>query len=263
VTGSFEAGIAESSRVLAVRGRVLPSTLEQVTLCAEVKRRRADGGEEWRVVEGESSITEAHAHVERVFLRPQEPRAYPEAIRAILQADLIVACPGSFYTSLMPNLLVPAVRDAIGASAAHRVYVCNVATQPGETEGYDVAAHVAQLHRHAGNIFENVLANDRYDSARPPSPYGQWVELPRAGGPLDYRLFTGDLVDERVPWHHDSAKVAARLMEVYAELQAARTGENILTGLPVAGSAGGANGGAAANDASEATDAPLPLRAQM
>ena len=266
VTGSFEAGIAESSRVLAVRGRVLPSTLEQVTLCAEVKGKRADGGEEWLVVEGESSITAAHAHVERVFLRPQEPRAYPGAIRAILQADLIVACPGSFYTSLMPNLLVPAVRDAIGASSAHRVYVCNVATQPGETEGYDVADHVAQLRRHAGSIFENVLANDRYDSARPPSPYGQWVELPPAGEPLDYQLFTGDLADERVPWYHDSAKVAARLMEVYAELHAARTNENAPMGLPAAGPTGPtdlaawANGGAAVNDAA---DIPLPLRTQM
>ncbi len=220
VTGSFEAGIAESSRVLAVRGRVLPSTLEQVTLCAEISRTRPDGSEEWLVVEGESRLGRAGGRIERLSLKPEAPRAYPEAIRALLQADLIVACPGSFYTSLMPNLLVPAIRDAIEASAAHKVYICNVATQPGETDGYGVDDHVEQLRRHAGALFPNVLANDRYDVSTPPSAYGQWVTLPDPGEPLPFRLFTGDLVDDRLPWHHDSGKLAARLMEVYAELTA-------------------------------------------
>lgn len=220
VTGSFESGIAESSRVLAVRGRVLPSTLEQVVLCAEVRRLRADGSEEWLSVDGESRLPEAGGQIMRVYLNPEAPRAYPEALRAILQADLIVACPGSFYTSLIPNLLVPAIRSAIEASAALRIYLCNVATQPGETDHYTVSMHMENLRRHAGSAFPTVLANSRYNPAVPPSAFGTWVTLPEEGEQIDYRLFTGDLVDEGMPWHHDSNKLAARLMEVYAELRA-------------------------------------------
>ncbi len=131
VTGSFETGIAESSNVLRVRGRVLPSTLDNVVLCAEVRRTRTDGHEEWIIVEGESKLPKTDGRIERVYLKPEQARGYPEAIRAILQADLIVAGPGSFFTSVMPNLLVESVRDAIMAAAAPRVYVCNVATQSG------------------------------------------------------------------------------------------------------------------------------------
>ena len=180
---------------------------------------REDGSEEWLIVDGESRLPESGGQIMRVYLKPEAPRAYPEAVRAILQADLIVACPGSFYTSLIPNLLVPAIRDAIEASAAQRVYLCNVATQPGETDHYTVSDHMETLRRHAGNAFTAVLANRRYDPYSTPSPYGQWVTLPGEEEEPDYRLFTGDLVDERLPWHHDSRKLAARLMEVYEELR--------------------------------------------
>jgi uncharacterized cofD-like protein len=220
VTGSFEEGISESSRVLAVRGRILPSTLEHVTLCAELSRTMANGEAEWVSVEGESRVTETEGRIERIYLKPESPRAYPAAVRALLQADLIVASPGSFYTSLLPNLLVPAIRDAIEASAAQRVYVCNVATQPGETDGYGVSDHMAQLRRHAGRAFTVVLANNRYDAVQPPSAYGQWVTLPQEGATLDYRLFTGNLVDDATPWRHDADKLARRLMEVYRTLVA-------------------------------------------
>ncbi len=220
VTGSFESGIAESSRVLAVRGRVLPSTLEQVTLCAEVVRTSEDGAEEWQIVEGESELPRQNGRIVRVFLKPEHPRAYPEAVRAILQADMIVACPGSFFTSLMPNLLAPAIRDAIAASRGVRVYICNVATQPGETDGYTVSDHVRQLRYHAGPLFNVVLANNAYDLTTTPSAYGQWVTLPGPSEVVDYRLFTGNVVDDRLPWHHDADKLAARLMEVYGECAA-------------------------------------------
>lgn len=221
VTGSFESGIAESSRVLAVRGRVLPSTLEQVTLCAEVVRTGQDGREEWLLVEGESSIPSAGGRIQRVFLKPENARAYPTTVQAILQADLIVAAPGSFYTSVMPNLLVPAIHAALCAATAPRVYVCNVCTQPGETDGYDVSAHMAQLAAHVGDAFTTVLANDNFDYPLvTDSPFvGDWVRLPAADEPLPYRLFTGDLAESARPWRHDAAKVAARLMAIYATLQ--------------------------------------------
>jgi uncharacterized cofD-like protein len=220
VTGSFERGLAESSRVLAVRGRVLPSTLENVTLCAEVCFTRPDGADEWRVVEGESNITDAGGRIMRVFLKPDAPHAYPEVIRAILQADLIVAGPGSFFTSVMPNLLVPAIRSAICAASAPRIYLCNVATQRGETDGYTVSDHMRQLRYHAGDAFTTVLANDNYDLARPPAARTDWVRLPSADEQIPYRLFTGDVVDEAQPWRHNPTKLAARLMEVYSELRA-------------------------------------------
>ena len=219
VTGSFEQGIAESSRVLAVRGRILPATLEHVTLCAEISRRSEDGRDEWQIVRGESNIPRTGGRIVRVFLEPDTPRGYPAVIQAILRADLIVAGPGSFYTSVMPNLLVPSVRDAICASRAQRIYICNVATQPGETDGYSVSDHMRQLQVHAGDAFSTVLANDNYDPAHPPYPNGQWVELPDSEKATKYRCFSGDLSLADLPSHHDPVKLAARLVDVYYELE--------------------------------------------
>lgn len=218
VTGSFEAGLAESSRVLAVRGRVLPSTLEHITLCAELGFPGANGREEWRVVEGESNITQSGGRILRVFLKPDTPRAYPQVIRAILQADLIVAGPGSFFTSVMPNLLVPAIRDAICATTVPRIYLCNVATQTGETDNYSVSDHMRQLRQHAGEAFTTVLANGNYNPAVPPAHNAQWVTLPAPDEKLEYRLFTGNVVDDKQPWRHSSEKLAAQVMAVYHEL---------------------------------------------
>jgi len=223
VTGSFEAGIVESSKVLRVRGRVLPSTLENIVLGAEVRRQRADGSEEWLNVEGESQVPEMGGRIERVYLKPEHVRAYPEAIKAILQADLIVAGPGSFFTSIIPNLLVDGVRAAICAAAVPRVYICNVVTQPGETDGYTVSDHMRKLREHAGDAFTVVLANENYDIDHAPSPTTQWVKLPALDEPTDYTLHRGDIVDLVKPSRHDSDKLAARLMELYGELLHARS----------------------------------------
>lgn len=222
VTGSFESGIAESSRVLAVKGRILPCTLEEITLCAEVQRKSVDEEgntrQEWLNVEGESNIPESGGVIERVYLRPEQPRAYPEAVRAILQADLIVAGPGSFFTSVMPNLLVPAVRDALMASPAPKIYLCNLVTQQGETDNFTVSDHMRQLRRHVGEAFTIVLANRNYDINKQPASHSLWVTLPAADETIDYQLFDGDLVDAERPWRHDPKKLATRLMAVYEEL---------------------------------------------
>jgi uncharacterized cofD-like protein len=222
ITGSFESGLAQSSRVLAVRGRVIPSTLEEITLCAEIRRSglnaQGDMQTEWLLVEGESNLPKAGGVIEHVFLKPEAPRAYPEAIRAILQADLILVGPGSFFTSVIPNLLTPAVRDALCATSAIRIYLCNLVTQPGETDAYNVSDHVRQLQLYSGNAFVNVLANSNYNANHPPAGNGQWVALPAESEALSYRLFTGDLVDAQRPWRHDPAKLAARILEVYTEL---------------------------------------------
>ena len=127
---------------------------------------------------------------------------------------VIVAGPGSFYTSVLPNLLVPAIRDAVCASGAPRIYICNVATQPGETDGYSVSDHMRQLRLHTGGAFETVLANSNFDA----DLSGEWVRLPADDEDLEFRLYTGDLLDAVRPWRHDSHKLAQRLMEVYEDL---------------------------------------------
>ena len=213
VTGSFERAILESSRVLAVQGRILPSTLQDVTLCADV-RAKNPAEPDW--VEGESKITAAALPIERVFLQPNGVRAYPEAIRAILDADLIVAGPGSLFTSVLPNLVVEDIARAVRASRALKIFVCNVANQPGETDGFALGDHVAALERHVGQgVFPYVLAN----KCRPPTlaahPQITPVPLVYDAG-QDYQVLEADLVDENNPWRHDSSKLARALMDFYA-----------------------------------------------
>jgi uncharacterized cofD-like protein len=221
ITGSFESALEESSRVLAVRGRVIPSTLAQVTLCGEVlvpdaipASGDASGGPSRPVlVRGESSIGKAAGPIQRVYLDPGAPPAYPKAIRAILDAELIVIGPGSLYTSVLPNLLVPDLAQAIIASPAIKLYVCNVATQAGETQGYDVADHVDALRQHVGDeMITTVVANRTFIGSRPPGAGVDWVRLPERET-VDYQLMTYDLVDRQYPWRHDSRKLAQALME--------------------------------------------------
>ena len=140
VTGDFERAVHESTRVLKVRGRVLPSTLDDVVLHAQLE----GGGQ----VSGESTITAAERLPRHVWLTPGTPRALPQALTALRRADLVVLGPGSLYTSVIPNLLVPEVRAAIEETRAWVVYVCNVMTQAGETDGYTVGDHLEALFRH-------------------------------------------------------------------------------------------------------------------
>jgi uncharacterized cofD-like protein len=217
ITGDFERALEESSKVLAVRGRIVPSTLENVTLCADLQGE-AEASGRGRVVEGESKIPKAGLPVGRVFLQPDRVRAYPGAVQAILAADLIVIGPGSLYTSVLPNLLVEDITRAIRASRASKIYVCNVAIQPGETDGYDVAAHVAALERHVGpGLFDYVLANDCFDMSLPPHlPREELVTL-GPGAIQGYRLVAADLVDLTNPWRHDSHKLAEAVMGLYGK----------------------------------------------
>src|SRR3972149_6193324 len=144
VVGNFEEAIRQTSRVLAVRGQIIPSTLANVTLGART--------EDALTIHGESSISETNAkgRLKEGFLLPQDPPAHPEAARAIRAADMIILGPGSLYPSVLPNLLVPGIRRAFAASPALKLYVCNVATQPGETDGPGVSDHVAALEEHRG-----------------------------------------------------------------------------------------------------------------
>jgi uncharacterized cofD-like protein len=212
ITGSFEEAVAESGRVLAVYGRVLPSTLHNVRLVADVRLPHLVS--EVRI-EGESRIPEAAGRVRHVWLEPNDPPAFPDAVRAILGAELVVIGPGSLYTSLMPNLLVPDLAEALRVCRAMRVYVCNVATQPGETDGYSCSDHVRALHEHAGkNLFDVVLVNNRKAGVLPAGI--SWVESDDYIE-AHYPVHRADLVDEQRPWRHDSEKLARVLIDLYQE----------------------------------------------
>ncbi|ACB00833.1 MULTISPECIES: gluconeogenesis factor YvcK family protein [unclassified Picosynechococcus] len=157
ITGDLEQAVLASSKVLAIRGRVLPATLSDVKLWA----RMADG----RVIEGESNIPEAGGHIMELGCWPENPPALPAAVKAIEEADFIIMGPGSLYTSVIPNLLVPEIREAIARSGAPRIYVCNIMTQPGETDGYTVADHIKAIDRACGKkLFDAVLVHQRSPS---------------------------------------------------------------------------------------------------
>jgi uncharacterized cofD-like protein len=216
VTGSFEQAILEAGRVLAVRGRILPSTLEDVTLVADLRETEtwANSPSGLTRVHGESAIPKAGQAIERLFLRPDSVRAYPEAVRAILDADLIVAGPGSLFTSVLPNLLVEDIRRAVSASPAFKLYVCNVCTQRGETDGFDVGLHMAALERHVGSgLFPTVLANNNLMAGQR-QPELDMVEVSYPAE-ASYRVIEADLADLTTPWRHDSGKLAAEIMRFY------------------------------------------------
>jgi uncharacterized cofD-like protein len=224
VTGDFERAILESSRVLAVRGRIVPSTLQNVTLCADL-RGEDEALDKLSRVEGESRIPKAGLPIERVFLRPERVRAYPGALRAILSADLILAGPGSLYTSILPNLLVEDIARAIRVSQAVKIYICNVATQVGETDHFTVGDHVQALRDHVGkDVFHYVLANDNFDAQLPPQANIEFVPVTyKATG--EYQVITADLIDRENAWRHDSKKLAHKVIEFYHQQQGHEKGE--------------------------------------
>jgi uncharacterized cofD-like protein len=212
ITGSFEEAVAESARVLGIHGRVLPATLHDVRLVADVVLPHTIS--EVRI-EGESHIPEVAGDVHRVWLEPNDPSAYPGVIQAILAAELIVIGPGSLFTSILPDLLVPDITSAIRASRALKIYVCNVATQPGETEGYTCDDHVRVLEEHVGGgFFDLVVSNNSYEGKLP-----EGVEWVRVGDGFDdvHSVYRADLVDMQQPWRHDSKKLAQVLMNLYQE----------------------------------------------
>ncbi len=202
--GDFEEGVRRMNKVLAVRGQVLPVSPTPLTLHA-----RLQGGE---VVDGQSRIARATG-IDRVWLTPDGVAASEDAVAAIAEADLVVLGPGSLYTSLLPSLLLPQIRDALLATPALRVYVCNVATQQGETGGYDLADHLEALVAHTSpGIVDAVLANNAFTARVPDAWTAEPVRLrwPPAGAPGP-RLVLDDIVDPDNAHHHDPERLAASL----------------------------------------------------
>jgi uncharacterized cofD-like protein len=211
-TGSFEEGIKQAGRVLAIRGRVLPASLKNLSLSADIS---PEDDERTIRIKGESQIPEANGRILRVQLEPNDPPAFPGAINAILNADMIIIGPGSLYTSILPNLLVPDISAAIRASRAFKIFVCNVATQPGETDDYDCSLHLQAIEDHVGGgLIDLVLANDGKPADGKDT--SQWVEPP-ARGSINAGLHVADLIDEIKPWRHDPEKLADELILLLEE----------------------------------------------
>jgi uncharacterized cofD-like protein len=216
--GDFEAAVREMNRVLAVRGSVVPASGTALTLHARLR----DGSE----VAGQSRVMRMRG-IERVWLEPGEVRASRDALRGISEADVVVLGPGSLYTSLLATILLPELRAALAATPALRVYVANVATQAGETEGYDLADHVEALAAHGvADILDVVLANSHLGAAVLDGEQGVPVKLrwPPMGASRRPRLVLDDVVDPANPHHHDPELLAAALLRLFGREAGSRRG---------------------------------------
>jgi uncharacterized cofD-like protein len=211
VTGDFTEAIRVSSKVLAIRGRIFPSTLSNVHLVATL--------ENGRTVHGETRISASRAPIKKIKLSSPRVRALPLAIEAIKEADLILLGPGSLYTSILPNLLIPEIAAAIGRSKAPRVYVANLMTQPGETAGYALADHLRAIQKHVPRrVIDWVVANRQPvspDVARRYRAQGAEpvaVDLP-ALQKLGFRVILDDLLEEHAVIRHHTRRLSRLLFE--------------------------------------------------
>lgn len=212
ITGSFEEAISESGQALSVNGKVLPATLHNVKLVADVHIPIAQT--EVRV-EGESHIPKAAGQVRRIWLEPDHVSAFPPVIQALLNADIIVIGPGSLYTSIIPNLLVPDLLQAIVSSKALKVFVTNLTSQMGETELFTLHDHIQTLEEFAGKELVNVIiCNSWYDATLENGL--QWVRIDNFSRD-DPRVYAADIADHNLPDHHDATKLAQVLMDLFNE----------------------------------------------
>ena len=212
MTGDFDSAVQATARVLAIRGRVLPSTLEDVRLGAELE----DGTE----VLGQKNIATTCA-LARVFLVPHSPRAAPGAVDAIRDADAILIGPGSLFTSILPNLLVPEIAEAIKKSRAPKVLICNVMTQPGETQNFSASDHVRAIVRHAGaGVIDSILVNDGAISDEARQKYARTGAVPvevddEALALLGVEVLRGNFVHATDVVRHDADRLAATILRQF------------------------------------------------
>lgn len=210
--GDFEKALERASDVLAIRGRVIPATLEHVGLRAILE----DGSE----ICGETKIVQAGKAIRQLVLDPPNVEPHKHALEAIRQADLIVIGPGSVYTSLIPNMLVPGIAQAVRESHGFKVYVCNVMTQPGESDSFSACEHVVAMQTNIKvRVFDQVLVNNARPSDAAIEKYrevGQHFVEPDADRirAMGFRVITGDFISESDFVRHDPMKVANKLMHM-------------------------------------------------
>ncbi len=208
---SLAEALIEVERVLNIRGRVLPSTLDEVVLTATVALKDSSRSIK---VRGESQIEKVDGILDTLAIEPEDALAYDESVQAILDADIVVIGPGSLYTSILPNLMVKGIADALRATEAFIIYVCNVATQPVETENYSVADHVMALEKHIGRgVFQAVIANNVYPEENA-GENTRYVPAAPANHEIlqRYDVYETDLTDYERPWRHDTNKLAIAIL---------------------------------------------------
>jgi uncharacterized cofD-like protein len=209
--GDFKKAVEESSKILAIRGQVIPSTVDNVHLVAEYK----DG----TTTEGEAKIPKANTPIKRVSLNPKNALPTPEALDAIHDADIIVLGPGSLYTSVLPNLIIPGISDAIVKSSAFKIYVCNVMTQRGETEGFSASDHVQVIVEHTDkDIMDACIINNAEAPLEALKPYEAESSFPVKADDgvirnLGYKVMATDLLGVNDYVRHDSEKLTRALIE--------------------------------------------------
>jgi uncharacterized cofD-like protein len=220
ITGDFAEAIRESSKVLAIRGRIFPSTLSNVHLVATL--------ENGRVVHGETRITASNSRIKKIALSSPNVRPLPSAVDAIREADLILLGPGSLYTSILPNLLIPEIAGAIIRSHAPRVYIANLMTQPGETSGYALADHLRAIQQHVlrknsrRRVIDFVVANNQPVSAPVSRRYRTEgaepvvVDLPTLQK-LGFRVIQDNLLDEHTVIRHNTRRLARLLLDNFLD----------------------------------------------
>ena len=213
VTGDFVEAVRVSSEVLAIRGRIFPSTISNVSLVATL--------ENGRKVHGETRITASRTPIKKLSLLPRSVRPLPKAIEAIRDADLILLGPGSLYTSILPNLLIPEIANAIAKARAPRVYVANLMTQPGETSGYALADHLRAIDQHTSRrVIDWVVANRQSVSPEVARRYRKQgaepvsVDIPNLQK-LGYRLILDNLLEEHGVIRHNPTRLARLLLEEF------------------------------------------------
>ena len=222
LTGSFEEAVAESGRALSVHGQVLPATLHNVRLVADVQLPQTEN--EIRIV-GESQIPKASGRIRQVWLEPNDASAYPPVIQAVLGADMIIIGPGSLYTSILPNILVRDLLEAIHSSRAVKMFVTNIATQPGETEEYTSSDHIHALEDLIGfELVDVIVCNSCYDGELKGNV--QWVRVVDESDGRDPRVYSTDLVERSNLTRHDATKLAQTIMAIYNERTGPLTKEN-------------------------------------
>lgn len=208
ITGDMASAVKASANVISIRGRVLPSTLDDMKLVAQM--------EDGRIIHGESTIPEAGGKIKRLYSEPSDCKALPEVIEAIRNAELIILGPGSLFTSVIPNLLIKEISEEIAISKAKKIYVCNIMSQPGETDNFSVSDHVKALITHAGtkDIIDAVLVNDyipdnladKYEKANSYPVNLDMAEIKKLG----IKVFAKNLIEPNKEGlvRHSSTKVA-------------------------------------------------------
>lgn len=224
--GNFQTAIHEISKVLAIHGKVIPSTLDDIVLAAELR----DGS----MVRGETNISKSSKPIKKVFTIPNSCKPVPEAIEAILEADAVVLGPGSLYTSVIPNLLVPGLVEVITKSKALKVYVCNVMTQPGETESYKASDHLKALYRHTvPGLVDYIIVNNQKVAEEHLQRYAlvgsQPVDIDKEKlSKMKIKLISAPLIDEENLIHHNSTKVARQIIQLILDKRIIKPFPNII-----------------------------------